>query len=181
MTWAIIALLVGLALVVAEVFIPSGGVIGFLAAGLLLLSLVLAYLHSPTTGLVFTLIICIAAPGAVMTAFHFWPRTPLGKRIFLAHPSAEEIDPTGPKQRSLQSLKGEIGRTLTPLRPAGVTEFDGRRIDTIAEGVMIEQGEPVRVIAVQGSRVVVRKLEEEEEAADAEDSFQEPSFDFPSA
>lgn len=180
MTWAIIALLVGLVLVVAEVFIPSGGVIGFLAVGLLVLSLVLAYLHNPTTGLVFTVILCIAAPGAVMLAFHFWPRTPLGKRIFLAHPSPEDIDPAAPKHRSLQSLKGETGRTMTPLRPAGVTDFAGRRIDTIAEGVMIDEGELVRVVSVQGGRVVVRRLDEEE-SADAEDTFQEPSFDLPSA
>jgi membrane-bound ClpP family serine protease len=180
MTWAIIALLFGLTLIVAEVFIPSGGVLGFLAVGLLLLSLILAYVHSFTTGLAFTLVICFAAPGAVVLAFHLWPRTPLGKRIFLTHPSPEEIDPTGPKQRSLQSLKGEVGRTLTPLRPSGVTEFGGRRIDTIAEGVMIDEGEAVRVVSVQGSRVVVRRLEEEE-PSEAEESIQEPSFDLPSA
>lgn len=180
MTWAIIALLFGLLLIVAEVFIPSGGVLGFLAAGLLVLSLVLAYVHDLTTGLVFTLILCFAAPGALVLAFHLWPRTPLGKRIFLTHPSAEEIDPTGPKQRGLQSLKGEVGRTLTPLRPSGVTELAGRRIDTIAEGVMIDEGEAVRVVAVQGNRVVVRRLEEEETGG-AEDQIQEPSFDLPSA
>jgi membrane-bound serine protease (ClpP class) len=51
---------------------------------------------------------------------------------------------------------------LTPLRPVGTAEFMGRRVESVAEGIMIERGEHVRVIAVQGNRVVVRKIEPEE-------------------
>ena len=179
MLWAVIALLVGLLLLVAEVFIPSGGILGFLAISLLVLSLVLAFLEGSSTGWVFVLVLGVAVPTALVTAFRYMPRTPWGKRFFLSAPGEEEINPAGPKESGLQALKGQVGQTLTPLRPSGVTEIDGRRIDTIAEGVMIGEGEQVRVIAVQGVRVVVRKVEPEEAAS--QETVQEPSFDLPSA
>jgi membrane-bound ClpP family serine protease len=56
------------------------------------------------------------------------------------------------------TLMGEVGRTITPLRPAGTTDFDGQRVDTVSEGIMIERGSTVRVVAVEGRRVVVRPV-----------------------
>lgn len=54
-------------------------------------------------------------------------------------------------------LVGQSGTAHTALRPAGVVIIGGQRVDVVAEGAMIERGETVRVIAVEGMRVVVRK------------------------
>ena len=51
--WPLICLIVGLILLVAEVFVPSGGLIGLLAIGLLIVSLGLAFAQSMNRGLAF--------------------------------------------------------------------------------------------------------------------------------
>jgi membrane-bound serine protease (ClpP class) len=55
-------------------------------------------------------------------------------------------------------LLEKTGTALTPLRPAGTAVIDGKRVDVVTEGQMIERGTPVRVIAVEGMRVVVREF-----------------------
>ncbi len=158
--WAVLTLVVGLIFVGAEVFIPSGGILGLLSAACLLLSVILAFNENATYGLGFLLLICLLLPVTVGVAFHYWPHTPFGKRLFLAQPTKEQVDPETEQLMRLEVLRGETGRTLSPLRPSGLTDFGGRRIDTITEGVMINRGELVRVVDVQGNRVVVRLVED---------------------
>jgi membrane-bound serine protease (ClpP class) len=82
--------------------------------------------------------------------------------MLLRGPTPEDIDPRTDEDRELYALMGQVGRTITQLRPAGMTDFDGHRVDTLAEGMVIEAGTLVRVIDVRGHRVVVRQLEEDE-------------------
>ncbi|MBL9126358.1 MAG: hypothetical protein JNL97_01865, partial [Verrucomicrobiales bacterium] len=55
-------------------------------------------------------------------------------------------------------LLNQSGSALTHLRPSGTALIGGRRVDVITEGSMVERGSPVRVVAVEGMRVVVRAL-----------------------
>jgi membrane-bound serine protease (ClpP class) len=48
------------------------------------------------------------------------------------------------------------GTALSPLRPAGVASFDGRRTDVVSQGEFIESGEPLEVVRDEGTRVVVK-------------------------
>ena len=64
----------------------------------------------------------------------------------------------------LEELLGEVGVTQTALRPSGMTDFDGRRVDTVTEGGMIDKGARVKGIQVRGNRVVVRRLDADEAA-----------------
>ena len=52
------------------------------------------------------------------------------------------------------------GRTLTPLRPAGLVEIDGRRIDVVADSEFLDAGVEVRVCEVEGNRVVVEAADD---------------------
>ena len=54
-------------------------------------------------------------------------------------------------------LVGQTGVAHTALRPAGVANIGGQRVDVVTEGAMIERGAPVQVIAVEGLRVIVRQ------------------------
>ena len=58
---------------------------------------------------------------------------------------------------ALDGLVGREGKTVTKLRPAGKVEIDDELYDAVAEGVFIEKGETVRVLAVEGNRIVVAK------------------------
>ena len=53
-------------------------------------------------------------------------------------------------------LVGKTGKTITDLRPAGTAWIEGRPVDVVSEGVFLEKGKTVRVLEVQGMRVVVR-------------------------
>lgn len=58
----------------------------------------------------------------------------------------------------LDALRGLVGQTVTPMRPAGVVLFDGRRVDALTEGVMLDVGVYVQCVGVKAGRVIVRKV-----------------------
>ena len=58
--------------------------------------------------------------------------------------------------QELAALARQSGQSLSPLRPAGVALIDGQRVDVVTNGESIEPGTEMEVVAVEGSRVVVR-------------------------
>lgn len=154
--WPIVFLLAGLALLIVEVFLPSGGLIGILALSCLGLSVWKAFAYSWGMGLQFLLALVLLMPMALMLAAHLWPRTPLAKRIFLRPPVPDEFEPSHPVDR-LDHLIGQFGRALTPLRPSGLVDFDGRRIDGLSEEGLIPTGALVRAVQVRSGQLVVRQ------------------------
>lgn len=57
------------------------------------------------------------------------------------------------------ALEGKSGKALTDLRPGGTVEIDGKRLSVTTEGEWLEQDTPVRVVEVEGNRIVVRKVD----------------------
>jgi len=155
LAWPLLLLVFGLLLLIAEVFIPSGGVIGILAACCLVLSLWRAFDHSTAMGLNFLLADLLLMPMAMVVAIYLWPRTPLARRVFLNPPAPEDIEVSHSSQR-LDHLVGQLGRALTPLRPSGLVDFDGRRLDGLSENELIPSGALVRAVRVRGGQLVVR-------------------------
>jgi len=156
---------VGLLLAVAEVFIPSGHVLTILSATALIGSLIIGFQTSGTAGTIVALCIVVLLPVAIGFGLWYWPRSPLGKRIFLAAPDRDEFSSASDAaEPELNDLEGEIGVTLTMLRPSGMTAFGGRRVDTITEGGLIDKGTRVKVIEVRGGAVVVREVEPDDPA-----------------
>ena len=159
--WAILLLVSGLALVVLEVFIPSGGVLGFLAICSILASVVVAFLEGPGPGLVFLATAIFGLPVVIVAALKYWPRTAMGRRILLAAPESDDVLPRG-EHHDLRKLIGRIGRTKSQMLPGGAISIDGRTLDAVSEGVPIERGQPIRVVDVQATTLVVRPIEEKE-------------------
>jgi membrane-bound ClpP family serine protease len=145
---------VALVLVVVEAFIPSGGVIGLLAIGFLVVSLYLAF-TTTSLGWLFVLITCVMIPVSFALWAYLWPRTPVAKYLFLKPPDPDEVSPSG-GAHSLDHMIGQFGRSLTPMRPTGMVDFDGRRHEGMAEEGLIPANTMVRVVRTQGSRLVVR-------------------------
>ncbi|MBL9174032.1 MAG: hypothetical protein JNL10_10900 [Verrucomicrobiales bacterium] len=77
------------------------------------------------------------------------PTTGIGRLV-----RSEQVTPaeTAAKTHLLHAR----GITLTPLRPGGMAEFGGERVDVVSSGEPIEKGQPVSVISVDGSRILVR-------------------------
>jgi membrane-bound ClpP family serine protease len=155
LAWPILLLGFGLILLIAEVFIPSGGAIGLLAIGCLVLSLWQAFRESFQLGLQFLLADFLLLPLTMAIAVYFWPKTPLAKRVFLKPPTTEELDVSHATER-LDHLVGQFGRALTTLRPSGLVSLEGRRHDGLSEGVLIPEGALVQVVRVRSGTLVVR-------------------------
>lgn len=84
------------------------------------------------------------------------PRLPFGRRLVLDTEVGAEQGYTSPPESDRLQL-GRNGTALSPLRPAGVADIDGARVDVVSDGGFIEAGAAIEVTRVDGNRVVVRE------------------------
>ena len=156
--------LAGLILLAIEVLVIPGfgiaGVLGILALfGSLVLSLVgpgftTTFLLAAAARVVLALLVALVAS---LVLLRFLPRLPFGRRLVLQRGlSAAEGFASAPES-DVQWL-GRTGQATSPLRPAGIADIDGRRIDVVSEGEHIDAGQPIRVTRVDGNRIVVQRI-----------------------
>jgi membrane-bound ClpP family serine protease len=145
----------GFLMIVAEVLIPSLGALAVLAVLSLSGSLIFAFRESTNWGIAFLLGALFGAVACAGVAFKVLPRTPMGKRLIVKGPTfGTDTAATDPR---LPALIGKTGIAVSYLRPAGIVEIDGRRIDCVAEGELLAAGTTVTVHRVEGNVVFVKK------------------------
>ncbi len=144
--------LVGLCLLVAEVFFVSFGVIAVLAGVALVGAVFLALQETIAFGMWVLVGEAVAAPLVLTLSFRLLPRTRLGKQLILEGPSAP---PTEDAEAAL--LLHQQGVTTTALRPAGFARIAGRKVDVVTRGEMLPADCPVVVLEVRGNHVVVAR------------------------
>jgi len=83
LSWAIILVAVGLAVIVIELFVPSAGLLGIVAAVLLVSGIVSAFFHSIEAGAALLLLLVLLLPVLFVALIKVWPSTPIGRRILL--------------------------------------------------------------------------------------------------
>ncbi len=182
--WAAILMALAMGLVVLEVFVPSGGVLGFLAGGSVLASVITAFYAGMEVGAVFLACAVIGGPIILSAAVRIWPHTPLGRRILIARPEhPDDVLPDTEYRRELKRLVGRRGVTDCKLLPSGAIRIDNRIYDASTEGESVAQNTPVVVLRLQGVRVMVRPLSDQEKAASSDappdnDPLNQPFDDF---
>jgi membrane-bound serine protease (ClpP class) len=172
--WAIILLALGLSLSVLEIFLPSGGIIGFLAAAAVVGAIIVAFREGSGTGLAVLSSAMVAIPVVVALALQFWPKTAIGRRMLLRSPEGDDILPADPHNSYLKGLVGRVGVAKSKMLPSGAVSIDGRTIDAVSEGFPIAIGQRVRVIEVRGNRVVVRTIEDDTPGGNEADPLARP-------
>lgn len=156
--WIIALVLCGLLLVVAEIFLP-GGILGLVGAGCLIAAAVMAFRSfGPVGGAMFAMAEIAFGAVVILQAVRWIPNTRLGKGLVLRAAVEGSASATDNER-----LLGKEGVALTQLRPAGAARIDGHRHDVITEGGLIRAGTRLKVIAVEGMRVVVRPIDGPEE------------------
>lgn len=159
-TLALALLLIGagLLLLLCDLFFYSG----FIAVVALILIVagvaVPFYYGNTSTGVVTLLGVVVAVPALIYGMLQYTTRSRAGLML----PAAVDDDATVaamPVIAELEQLRGRIGRAVSPLRPSGTVEFDGRRIDVLTEGILVDEGTWVRCIDVKAGRVVVRPVD----------------------
>jgi membrane-bound serine protease (ClpP class) len=157
MLWSILLLLVGLGLVVLEIFIPSGGVLSFLAAISVVASLVVSFFSGVGFGITMLAVTSILVPAVVAAAVRWWPHTPIGRLILVQPPeNPDDVLPEDELYRGLSSLIGKIGKSKTKMLPSGLVRIENRNYDAISEGMPVDAGQWVKVVDVRTHRIVVR-------------------------
>lgn len=170
--------LVGLMILVIELFVPTGGLLAILCTVAFIASVVAMFMWSTSAGILLLFGYMIAAPFALLFFLKLWERSPIVRRYALRDPEGmkvitgtalDSIDPDDPdaqqaagddlrrqRLRELAGLVGERGVVETPLRPIGFIRIGDRRIDASAETGLIDVGTPVRVVSVIDGTLKVR-------------------------
>ena len=146
-------------LIVAEVFIPSAGLLAVCSLACLVGGVWIFFHHSAAAGWAGLVIGLIMVPSLLALAYKILPKTRFGKQMVLPPPLRDRGDAI-PDTPELGELLGRMGRVLTPLRPVGMCDFDGRRIECVAESGYVEIRRTVKVIRVEGTQVTVRVMDE---------------------
>jgi len=158
LVFAVFLYLVSAALIIAEVFIPSGGLISVCALGCLIGGLAIFFRSSTAAGWAGVVIAVIMIPSVLVIAYRIFPKTRFGKSVTLEPPQREQGDaiPDTPK---LMEMLGAVGVVVTPLRPVGTCDFSGQKFECVAESGYIDKGQNVKVIRVQSTQLTVRTVE----------------------
>lgn len=150
----ILLVLIGLSLIVAEVYLVPGfnvvGIIGFL---LIMFAVGIGFTEHGLAGGVMLL----AGTGIVGTGlFYYLWNTGAWDRFVLAttlrRDDAEDQKDADDRSRFL----GKVGKAITPLRPTGVVDIDGDRLEVVTEGEFIAAGSEVKIVAMDRRRYFVR-------------------------
>lgn len=164
--WAFLLFFLGMALIVVELFVPSGGVIGFISAASVVTSIVMAFRYSQYSGLGFMAAAVLGTPLLLTLLFKWWPHTPFGRRVLLDVPRGDDLLPTDALRSEIKQLVGRVGRAKSLMLPAGPIVVNGRTYDAVSEGMAVQPNEAVRIVDVRGTRIVVRPISDDEWAAD---------------
>jgi membrane-bound serine protease (ClpP class) len=160
---------IGLLLLAVEIFVTPGfgltGALGILAliAGLTL-SLVGAGATAETiigavTRVAVSLLVALTVSVALL---RFLPKLPFGRQLILHTGLGADTGYASAPESDRQWL-GKQGTAESPLRPAGIADIDGRRVDVVSQGEWIDAGARIEVIRVDGNRIVVRHAHERAE------------------
>ena len=159
--WIIFALFLFIAcavLLVCEIFVPSFGLITILGLSCLAGGIAIFFRYGTLSGWIGVGIAAVSIPTLWIITYRIFPKTRFGRHIILANPKR----PTGdaiPDTPQLESMLGSVGIVKTPLRPVGMCDFDGKRIECVAETAYVEKDQKVKVIHVEGSQLTVRLIE----------------------
>ena len=150
---------IGFVAIFLELFVPAAGVIG--AAGIIsmIVATVLAWVyHGRAAGTVLLACVLLGIPFVLWIGFKVFPRSFVGKRLILGESQRKESGYTSYTSERYDDLTGKQGIALTTLRPSGMVKIEEKKYSVVTHGELIEKDERVRVVKVEGSRIVVRKV-----------------------
>lgn len=153
--WAAIFFILGFSFVIIEMFYPGFGVPGI--AGLIFLFLGILVTAETLMDVLIMLAIMLVVLGIALTIIlHSATKGRLSKSLVLTDALKKEHGFEGTED--LKYFLDKEGVALTVLRPSGTADFDGVKLDVVSEFSYIEKGTKVKIIEVEGPRIVVRKV-----------------------
>ena len=164
MIWGTVLILAAFALFVVEIFVPSGGMIGFTALVCLIGGIILLAKVNTTLGIITAIASLIALPFLAAFAIKIFPDTPIGRMLTLKSPGedrAAEGDEANNESGNnhLPFKVGDTGKAITDLRPVGTCLINGKREECLATAGMIEAGTEIAITDIDGNQIKVKSSE----------------------
>lgn len=151
MVFMLLLLGIGILLLIAELFLPTHGVLGVLGLISVAGAIGVVFTFDRWLGLAVLAAAIVGSPFIGMLSMKLWARSPIGRKIVL--PPVESPRPI------VLTRIGQIGATVTDLRPIGECDFGEQRIEAASELGIIPAGQKVRIVAVENGRPTVRRAE----------------------
>ena len=152
----VILQLVGVVVIIAEIILPSGGILSIAALGVFGYSLFIVFNEiSMIIGFSFVAADLILIPVLVIVGLKLLARSPVTLRKTLSRKEG-----VSSQSSELESYVGTQGNAVTDLRPAGIAVINGKRVDVVTRGEYLEKDSAIIVIAVTGNQIIVRKKDE---------------------
>jgi membrane-bound serine protease (ClpP class) len=151
----IILFVVGIVLILLELVLP-GGIIGIFGFAAFLASFFLAAENFIHMGISLLIAFTISILASVVMIKVYDKKMKFFKKLILTDSTSTESGYVSNRNRT--ELIGVIAHTLTDLRPSGTIIVEDERIDAVSEGGFIKKDSTVKIVKVEGSRIVVREL-----------------------
>jgi membrane-bound ClpP family serine protease len=145
-------------LLVLEIFVPSFGLLTLFSLSCLAAGVMIFFKYGTITGWIGVTWAGVIIPIVWVIAYRMFPKSRFGKQVTLGNPD-REIGDAIPDSKQLEAMLGSEGTVLTPLRPVGMCNFNGKRIECVAETGYIDTESKIRVIHVEGTQLTVRLVE----------------------
>ena len=152
-----IILVIGLLLLVLEIFIPGFGIAGGAGIAMLILGIFLTA-RTPTEAFLMFVVLVLLVAVLMMVILRSARKGQIARKIILKQSSSRDMGYRSAKD--LSHLIGKTGVAVTSLRPAGTGQFGDSRLDVVTEGSFIDKGTRIQITQVQGNRIVVVPLAE---------------------
>ena len=153
---SVLLFFVGAILVIIELFV-IGAIIGIIGISLIILSIIMLGDNILLMLLNVVIASILAIIEWVILVKWFKRKIPFLDKVVLKDSTNSEAGYRSHDDRS--HLVGQTARTVTDLRPAGIITLDNERIDAVSDGAFILRNKEVKILEVEGSRVVVREIE----------------------
>ncbi len=136
-------------LLVADLFLPTAGIVLVLSLISAAASILFAFRHSYDFGIGLLIFELALVPVFAFIFVKLWPKTPLGKRMIIEPQKAESF------QWEADTLVGRVGIAVCDLVPSGDVEIEGRRWDATSRVGLIAQGTQVKVVAEEMGQLYI--------------------------
>lgn len=151
----IILQVVGVIVIIAEIILPSGGLLSVLAAGIFGYSLYIVF-HDVSTsvGFFFVTADTILIPILVIVGLKLLAKSPVTLRKTLSRE-----DGVTSQSSELDKYIGMEGTAITDLRPSGTAIINEKRVDVVSRGEYLDKDSEIVVSTITGNQIIVRKKE----------------------
>jgi membrane-bound ClpP family serine protease len=153
-----ILFIIGFVLVIIEMFNPGFGVPGITGVICLIAGVVLMA-NTPVEALILIFIIIVILGTALAIVFHLASKGKISRKIILSDKLNKESGFDGTED--MGRFIGLEGTATSVLRPSGTADFNGMKLDVVSQGEYIAKGADIKVVKVEGRRIVVDDFEKD--------------------